>query len=90
MSRSRSRSAPTAPDVLRLKKLFRRRETIADDLKTVTEVAADQIAPGAGTLLLVLGAAAIAGAGAYYVSQKRKNKKAAGNPAASSKSDNKA
>ena len=77
MSRSRSRSAPTAPDVLRLKKFFRRRETIADDLKTVTEVAADQIAPGAGTLLLVLGAAAIAGAGAYYVSQKRKNKKAA-------------
>ena len=85
MSRSRLRSAPTAPDVLRLKKLFRRRETIADDLKTVTEVAADQIAPGAGTLLLVLGAAAIAGAGAYYVSQKRKNKKAAGNPTASSK-----
>jgi uncharacterized protein HemX len=76
--------------VLKLKNLFRRRETIADDLKTVTEVAGDQIAPGAGTLLLVLGAAAIAGAGAYYVSQKRKNKKAAGNPAASSKSDNKA
>jgi uncharacterized protein HemX len=83
MSRSRSRSAPTAPDVLRLKKLFRRRETIADDLKTVTEVAADQIAPGAGTLLLVLGAAAIAGAGAYYVSQKRKNKKAASKAALS-------
>ena len=64
--------------MLRLKKLFGRRETIADDLKTVTEAAGDQIAPGAGTLLLVLGAAAIAGAGAYYVSQKRKNKKAAG------------
>ena len=78
MSRSRSRSAPTAPDVLRLKKLFRRRETIADDLKTVTEVAADQIAPGAGTLLLVLAGAAIGAAGAYYVSQKRRNKKAAG------------
>jgi hypothetical protein len=61
--------------VLKLKKLFRRRESIADDLKNVTEVAGDQIAPGAGTLLLVLGAAAIAGA--YYVSQKRKNKKAA-------------
>ena len=76
--------------MLKLKNLLRRRETIADDLKTVTEVAGDQIAPGVGTLLLVLGAAAIAGAGAYYVSQKRKNKKAAGNPAASSKSDNKA
>ena len=68
--------------MLTLKKLFRRKESIADDLKTVTEVAADQIAPGAGTLLLVLGAAAVAGAGAYYVSQKRKNKKAAGKPPA--------
>ena len=76
--------------MLKLKNLLQRRETIADDLKTVTEVAGDQIAPGAGTLLLVLGAAAVAGAGAYYVSQKRKNKKAAGNPTASSKSDNKA
>lgn len=73
--------------MLKLKKLFQRRETIADDLKNVTEVAGDQIAPGAGTLLLVLGAAAIAGAGAYYVSQKRKNKKAAGNPTALPKSE---
>jgi hypothetical protein len=71
--------------VLKLKKLFRRKESLADDLKTVTEAAGDQIAPGAGTLLLVLGAAAVAGAGAYYVSQKRRNKKAAGNPTASSK-----
>ena len=61
--------------MLKLKKLFQRRESTADDLKTVTEVAGDQIAPGAGTLLLVLGAAAIAGAGAYYVSQKRKARK---------------
>lgn len=73
--------------MLKLKKLFRRRESIADDLKTVTEVAADQIAPGAGTLLLVLGAAAVAGAGAYYVSQTRKKKKAAQSGAASSKSE---
>ncbi|HEX4177480.1 MAG TPA: hypothetical protein VHY57_03545 [Rhizomicrobium sp.] len=72
--------------MLKLKKLFQRRESIADDLKTVTEVAGDQIAPGAGTLLLVLGAAVVAGAGAYYVSQKRKNKKAASEPAALSKS----
>jgi uncharacterized protein HemX len=72
--------------VLKLKKLFQRRESIADDLRTVTEVAGDQIAPGAGTLLLVLGAAAVAGAGAYYVSQKRKNKKAARSRAALPKS----
>jgi len=64
--------------VLNLKNLFRRRQTIADDLKTVTEVAGDQIAPGAGTLLLVLAGAAVGAAGAYYVSQRRKNKKAAG------------
>jgi uncharacterized protein HemX len=63
-----------------------RRKKLADDLKTVTELAGDQIAPGAGTLILVLAAAAVAGAGAYYVSQTRK-KKAAGKPAASSKSD---
>jgi LPXTG-motif cell wall-anchored protein len=63
--------------VLNLKNLFRRRQTIADDLKTVTEVAGDQIAPGAGTLLLVLAGAAVGAAGAYYVSQRRKNKKAA-------------
>ncbi len=69
--------------------LWRKRkitEDLAEDLKKVTEVAGDQIAPGVGTLILVLGAAAVAGAGAYYVSRKRK-KKAAGNPAALSKSD---
>jgi hypothetical protein len=64
-----------------------RRKKIAEDLKTVTEVAGDQIAPGAGTLILVLGAAMAAGAGAYYVSQTRKKKKAAQSGAASSKSD---
>ena len=63
--------------MLKLKNLFRRQQAIADDLKTVTEVAGDQIAPGAGTLLLVLAGAAIGAAGAYYVSQRRKNKKAA-------------
>jgi LPXTG-motif cell wall-anchored protein len=73
--------------VLRLKNLFRRKQTIADDLKTVTEVAGEQIAPGAGTLLLVLAGAAIGAAGAYYVSQKRRNKKAARSGAASSKSE---
>jgi LPXTG-motif cell wall-anchored protein len=75
--------------VLKFKNLFRRRETIADDLKNVTEVAGDQIAPGAGTLLLVLAGAAIGAAGAYYVSQKRRNKKAAGKPAALPKSGKK-
>jgi hypothetical protein len=66
-----------------------RRKKIAEDLKSVTEVAGDQLAPGAGTLVLVLGAALAAGAGAYYVSQTRKKKKAAPTKrgAASSKSD---
>ena len=73
--------------MLKLKNLFRRPQVIADDLKTVTEVAGDQIAPGAGTLLLVLAGAAIGAAGAYYVSQRRKNKKAATRPAALSKPD---
>ena len=68
--------------MLKLKKLLRRRESIADDLKSVTEIAGDQIAPGAGTLLLVLGAAVAAGAAAYVVSQTRKKKKAAGKPPA--------
>jgi uncharacterized protein HemX len=53
-----------------------RRKKITEDLKTVTEVAGDQLAPGAGTLILVLGAALAAGAGAYYVSQTRNKKKA--------------
>lgn len=53
-------------------------DEITDDLKKVTEIAADQIAPGMGTMLLVLGAAVAAGAGAYYVSQKRRRKKSAG------------
>ena len=53
-----------------------RKKKIAEDLKTVTEVAGDQLAPGAGTLILVLGAALAAGAGAYYVSQTRKKKRA--------------
>ena len=70
--------------MLKFKNLFRRR---ADDLKTVTEVAGDQIAPGAGTLLLVLAGIAVGTAGAYYVSRRRKNKKAALQKAASSKSD---
>jgi uncharacterized protein HemX len=65
-----------------------RRKKITEDLKTVTEVAGDQLAPGAGTLILVLGAALAAGAGAYYVSQTRKKKKAASR-AALPKSDKK-
>jgi hypothetical protein len=64
-----------------------RRKKIADDLKTVTEIAGDQIAPGAGTYALVLGGLAVAAAGAYVLHQSRKNKKAAGHPAASSNSD---
>jgi uncharacterized protein HemX len=64
-----------------------RRKKIAEDLKNVTEVAGDQLAPGAGTLILVVAAALTAGAGAYYVSQTRKKKKAAQLGAASSKPD---
>lgn len=64
-----------------------RKKKIAEDLKTVTEVAGDQIAPGAGTLILVLGAAVAAGAGAYYVSQTRKKKKAAAKATALPKSE---
>jgi hypothetical protein len=57
--------------------MFWRRKKLTEDLKAVTEVAGEQIAPGAGTLLLVLGAVAVAGATAYVISQRRKNKKAA-------------
>jgi hypothetical protein len=56
---------------------WRRKKKLSDDLKSVAEAAGEQIAPGAGTLILVLGAAALVGATAYVVSQKRKNKKAA-------------
>jgi LPXTG-motif cell wall-anchored protein len=56
---------------------WRRKKKFSDDLKAVAEVAGDQIAPGAGTLILVLGAAALVGATAYVVRQKKRNKKAA-------------
>ncbi len=61
---------------------WRRKKTFTEDLKSVAEVAGDQIAPGAGTLFLVLGAAALMGATAYVVQQKRKNKAAANKKAA--------
>jgi len=63
-----------------------RRKKIADDLKVVTQVAGEQIAPGAGTLLWVLGASLAAGAAAYIVSRRRQKKKAA-IKAAQSKAD---
>ena len=62
--------------------MFWRKKKITDDLKAVAEVAGEQIAPGAGTLLLALGAVALVGATAYVVSQQRKNKKAASSKAA--------
>ncbi|HVZ28617.1 MAG TPA: hypothetical protein VG798_08195 [Rhizomicrobium sp.] len=55
--------------------MFWRKKKITDDLKAAAEVAGEQIAPGAGTLLVVLGAAAAIGVTAYVVSQRRKNKK---------------
>jgi hypothetical protein len=63
-----------------------RKKKIAEDLKNVTEIAGDQIAPGAGIFLLVLAGVAAGAAAAYVVSQRRKNKKTASR-AASSKSD---
>ena len=66
---------------------WRRKKKITEDLKSVAEVAGDQIAPGVGTYALILGGLAVAAAGAYVIHQKRKNKKAADNAAASSKSD---
>jgi len=67
--------------------MFWRRKKITQDIKSVAEVAGDQIAPGVGTYALVLGGLAVAAAGAYVIHQKRKNKKAAPSGAASSKSD---
>jgi hypothetical protein len=54
-----------------------RRKKIANDLKTVTQVAGEQIVPGGGTLLWVLGASLAAGAAAYILSRRRQKKKAA-------------
>jgi LPXTG-motif cell wall-anchored protein len=54
---------------------WRRRKKITQDLKSVAEVAGDQIAPGAGTFALVLGGLAVAAAGAYGLARKRKNKR---------------
>ena len=65
---------------------WRRRKKIAQDLKTVTEIAGDQIAPGVGTFALVLGGLAVAAAGAYVLHQQKK-KKAARSGAASSGTD---
>jgi hypothetical protein len=70
---------------------WRRRKKITQDLtkdlKSVAEVAGDQIAPGVGTFALVLGGLAVAGVAAYVVHQKRKSKKAAqSSQAASAKS----
>jgi LPXTG-motif cell wall-anchored protein len=56
---------------------WRRKKTITEDIKSVAEVAGDQIAPGAGTYALILGGLLVAGAGAYVLHQRRKNKKAA-------------
>ena len=68
--------------------MFWRRRKISKDLKAVTEVAGDQITPGLGTFVLVLGGIAVAGAAAYVVHRQRKNKKAADDAAASAKLGN--
>ena len=58
--------------------MFWRRKKITQDIKSVAEVAGDQIAPGVGTYALVLGGLAVAAAGAYVIHQKRKNKRSDG------------
>jgi LPXTG-motif cell wall-anchored protein len=63
-------------------------EDITKDLKSVAEVAGDQIAPGVGTFALVLGGLAVAGVGAYVLHRRNKNKKAAASATASSKNRN--
>ena len=55
----------------------KRKKTIKDDLKAVTEMAGDQIAPGVGTLALVIGGLAVGTAAAYFIAKSRKNKKTA-------------
>jgi hypothetical protein len=62
-------------------------DKITKDLKSVTEIAGDQLSPGVGTFALVLGGLAVAGVAAYVVHQRRKNKKAAPSGAAASNSD---
>ncbi len=66
---------------------WRRNKTISEDIKSVAEVAGDQIAPGVGTYTLILGGLAVAAAGAYVVHQQAKKKKAARLGAASSGTD---
>lgn len=56
------------------------KDKIAKDLKSVTEIAGDQLSPGVGTFALVLGGLAVAGAAAYFVHQQRKNKRSNGQP----------
>jgi len=57
---------------------WRRRKKITEDIRSVAEVAGDQIAPGVGTLALVLGGLVVAGAGAYVLHQRNKNKRSGG------------
>ena len=57
---------------------WRRKQKITEDLKSVAEVAGDQIAPGVGTYALILGGLAVAAAGAYVVHQKHRNKRSDG------------
>ena len=59
--------------------MFRRKkpEGAEGTLRTLAEVAGEQIAPGAGTWLVVLGGLAAGAAAAYLVRTKLKNRKAA-------------
>jgi hypothetical protein len=63
---------------------WRRRKKITQDIKSVAEIAGDQIAPGVGTYALVLGGLAVAAAGAYVIHQQKKKKAVAKSATASS------
>ena len=54
-----------------------RKRKLVEDIKTVTEIAGDQIAPGAGKLALIVGGRARGAAGACLLHKRHKNKKAA-------------
>ena len=56
---------------------WRKRKKAEDALRTVAEIAGDQIAPGAGKWLMIVGGMAAGAAAAYVIAQRRKNKKAA-------------
>ena len=56
---------------------WRKRKKAQDALKAAAEIAGDQIAPGAGKWLLIVGGIAASAAAAYLVARRHQKKKAA-------------